>query len=105
MPVIATSSVTIFMIIRFQYLFGVREPNFSGAIDIATKKAVLFIPKLPEEYSIWCGKIQPLSFYKEHYAVDDVHFLDDLSEYLKSQMAKQSGNGATSTSSARITSP
>ena len=39
---------------KFQYLFGVKEPDFYGAIETDTKKAILFIPKyvLTEPYSL-----------------------------------------------------
>ena len=30
---------------KFHYLFGVKEPEFYGAIETDTKKAILFIPK------------------------------------------------------------
>lgn len=41
----------------FLYLFGVKEPAFCGVIDFGEKKSHLFIPKLPQEYSVWMGKV------------------------------------------------
>lgn len=38
--------------------FGVTEADFYGAIDIDSGKAVLFPPRLPQEYSVWMGKVQ-----------------------------------------------
>ena len=39
---------------KFHYLFGVKEPDFYGAIETDTKKAILFIPKyvVVEPYSL-----------------------------------------------------
>ena len=36
----------------FHYLFGVREPEWWGAIDLATGAATLFMPRLPDTYAI-----------------------------------------------------
>ena len=41
----------------FNYLFGVKEPGMYGVVDIATGKSTLFIPRLDEEYKIWCGDL------------------------------------------------
>ncbi|RWW10505.1 hypothetical protein GW17_00025949 [Ensete ventricosum] len=48
----------------FAYLFGVREPGFFGAIDVASGKSFLFVPRLPADYAIWLGEIKPPSFFK-----------------------------------------
>ncbi|WOL09087.1 xaa-Pro dipeptidase isoform X1 [Canna indica] len=62
----------------FAYLFGVREPGFFGAIDVASGKSFLFAPRLPADYAVWLGEIKPLSFFKERYMVDKVFFVDEL---------------------------
>lgn len=41
----------------FHYLFGVKEPDFFGALVPATKKSILFIPRLPPSYAIFMGKV------------------------------------------------
>ncbi|KAM1314153.1 hypothetical protein PS2_017599 [Malus domestica] len=66
----------------FAYLFGVREPGFYGAIDIATGKSVLFAPRLPAEYAVWLGEIKPLSYFKERYMVSMVHYTDEIATVL-----------------------
>ncbi|CAM9599642.1 unnamed protein product, partial [Hapterophycus canaliculatus] len=43
----------------FHYLFGVKEPDCLGTIDLETGKATLFIPRLPADYAIWMGNILP----------------------------------------------
>lgn len=43
----------------FQYLFGVREPDCFGTVELATGKATIYITRLPAEYAIWMGKIMP----------------------------------------------
>ncbi|CAD5187904.1 uncharacterized protein LOC135582740 isoform X1 [Musa acuminata AAA Group] len=62
----------------FAYLFGVREPGFFGAIDVASGKSFLFVPRLPADYAVWLGEIKPLSFFKERYMVDLVFYVDEL---------------------------
>uniref|UniRef100_A0A7N0UY93 Xaa-Pro dipeptidase n=1 Tax=Kalanchoe fedtschenkoi TaxID=63787 RepID=A0A7N0UY93_KALFE len=69
----------------FSYLFGVREPGFYGAIDVVTGDSFLFIPKLPEEYAVWLGKIKPLSYFKETYLVEKVFYIDQMVEVLHAQ--------------------
>ncbi|CAL8172017.1 unnamed protein product [Prunus armeniaca] len=66
----------------FAYLFGVREPGFYGAIDIATGKSVLFAPRLPAEYAVWLGEIKPLSYFKERYMVSSVYYTDEITTVL-----------------------
>eukprot|EP00252_Welwitschia_mirabilis_P020732 TRINITY_DN5139_c0_g1_i1.p1 TRINITY_DN5139_c0_g1~~TRINITY_DN5139_c0_g1_i1.p1 ORF type:complete len:322 (+),score=55.16 TRINITY_DN5139_c0_g1_i1:65-1030(+) len=68
----------------FAYLFGVKEPDFYGAIHISTGKSILFAPKLPKEYAIWMGKIQSLEEIKETYEVDEVHYSDEMRVILES---------------------
>ena len=41
----------------FHWCFGVIEPNFYGAIEVDTGKAILFAPLLPPEYAVWMGKL------------------------------------------------
>eukprot|EP01018_Ginkgo_biloba_P015050 Gb_15755 [translate_table: standard] len=67
----------------FAYLFGVKEPDFYGAIDISTGKTFLFTPRLSEDYAIWMGKIHPLSYFKERYKVDEVYYTDEIADILK----------------------
>lgn len=67
----------------FAYLFGVKEPGFFGALDLSTGKAILFCPRLDEEYAVWLGKIEPPSFFKDLYVVDEVHYVDELGDVLR----------------------
>jgi Xaa-Pro dipeptidase len=77
----------------FHYLFGVKEPNMYGALSLRDKKATLFIPRLPNDYEIWCGKIHPPSYFKEMYGVDDVFYVDELSSWIEKELANE-GEGA-----------
>jgi Xaa-Pro dipeptidase len=65
------------------YLFGVKEPDFFGALDLYTGKSFLFCPRLNPEYAVWLGKIQPPSYFKELYEVDSGHYVDEIHEVLK----------------------
>ncbi|CAI9100525.1 OLC1v1037645C1 [Oldenlandia corymbosa var. corymbosa] len=66
----------------FAYLFGVREPGFYGAIDVASGNSILFAPRLPSEYAVWLGEIKPLSYFKERYMVSTVYYTDEITKVL-----------------------
>jgi len=66
----------------FNWLFGVSEPDCYGGLHIGKQKSLLFIPRLPEKYSVWMGKIQPPEHFKQKYEVDEVYFTDQIDEVL-----------------------
>jgi len=70
----------------FQYLFGVKEPDCYGALDIDSKKAYLFVPKLPPIYAVWMGKIKTCDEFKEIYQVDEVRYTDEIPKVLKDEL-------------------
>ncbi|XXG48222.1 hypothetical protein AAC387_Pa02g2732 [Persea americana] len=69
----------------FAYLFGVMEPGFYGAIDVASGKSILFAPRLSADYAVWLGEIKPLSYFKERYMVDLVCYTDEIVSVLLHQ--------------------
>ncbi|XP_009792030.1 uncharacterized protein [Nicotiana sylvestris] len=69
----------------FAYLFGVQEPGFYGAIDIASRKSMLFAPRLPADYAVWMGEIKPLTHFQEKYKVTQVFYTDEIKEVLSNQ--------------------
>ena len=71
----------------FQYLFGVKEPGFYGAIHVSSGKSILFIPHLPEEWGVWMGKIHSPSDFQQTYEVDDVQYVDELTSTLQTLKA------------------
>jgi Xaa-Pro dipeptidase len=72
----------------FQYLFGVKEPDFAGAIDLVTKESILFVPRQSAEWALWCGDIKPLHWFQTHYGVDHAHFMDELAAVLTARRLK-----------------
>lgn len=78
----------------FQYLFGVKESGVFGAISLATGKTTLFIPKLPNEYLVWCGTIYPPSHFQVSYAVDEVLYVEDIASWVSEQLSKEEEHGA-----------
>src|SRR4029450_7581377 len=71
----------------FQYLFGVKEPGFLGAVEVDSGKATLFMPRLPESYAVWMGRIQPPEYFREHYGVDDARYADETPSVLQAMKA------------------
>mmetsp|Transcript_19293 Transcript_19293/g.31579 ORF Transcript_19293/g.31579 Transcript_19293/m.31579 type:complete len:493 (-) Transcript_19293:366-1844(-) len=69
----------------FQWAFGVCEPGFFGAINTDTGVTTLFVPRLPESYAVWLGKIQPPESFKEKYAVDEVRYVDELDSFFSTE--------------------
>ncbi|XP_074865114.1 xaa-Pro dipeptidase [Carettochelys insculpta] len=66
----------------FHWTFGVIEPDCYGALEVDTGKSILFVPKLPESYIIWSGKIHPPEYFRKKYAVDEVHYTNEISTVL-----------------------
>ncbi|KAA6426409.1 MAG: xaa-Pro dipeptidase [Trebouxia sp. A1-2] len=66
----------------FHYLFGVQEEDCFGAVDLKTGTSYLFLPRLPESYAVWMGAIKGLEEYKAKYAVDAVHYVEDMPKVL-----------------------
>jgi Xaa-Pro dipeptidase len=66
----------------FQWAFGVKEPEFYGAIEISTGRSFLFMPRLPESWAVWMGRIHPPGHFKAVYGVDEVRHVDDLRAFL-----------------------
>jgi Xaa-Pro dipeptidase len=79
----------------FHYLFGVREPDVCGCIDLDTGKATLFIPKLPEDYATIMGRIKTCEEVGEEYGVDEVRYVEEVEKYLLDIV----GRGASETTS------
>ncbi|KAI5646234.1 metallopeptidase family m24 domain-containing protein [Phthorimaea operculella] len=67
----------------FTWACGVREPDCYFALDVSTGKSHLFVPRLPEEYEVWMGKLLSCDEFKRIYGVDEVHYVDELRDVLK----------------------
>jgi len=66
----------------FHYLFGAKEPDFYGAINITTEESFLFVPRLPQSYSVWMGEILQPSYFKKLYEVTHVYYTDEIEKIL-----------------------
>ena len=53
----------------FQWAFGVAEPGFYGVLDVARRRSVLFMPRLPPEYAVWMGVIHSPQYFQRKYEV------------------------------------
>lgn len=67
----------------FHWAFGVTEGDCCGAIDLATGRATLFVPRLPEEYAIWMGAIEAPESFATRYGVDECRYVDEFEEFLR----------------------
>lgn len=66
----------------FKWAFGVKEPGFFGAIEVGSGKSWLFMPRLPEEWAVWQGRIHPPGHFKAMYEVDEVRYVDEMASVL-----------------------
>jgi Xaa-Pro dipeptidase len=87
----------------FQYLFGVKEPGFYGALDVASGRSTLFMPRLPQAWAVWMGRIHPPDHFRELYGVDEVRYVDEMKDVLgkASVLLLLSGTNTDSGSPAR----
>lgn len=69
----------------FHWAFGVREPDYFGAINLKDGSATLFVPEFPQSYKIWFGKIKTREEIKNDYAVEACDFENNIEEYLIKQ--------------------
>uniref|UniRef100_A0A8C2TT22 Xaa-Pro dipeptidase n=1 Tax=Coturnix japonica TaxID=93934 RepID=A0A8C2TT22_COTJA len=69
----------------FHWTFGVTEAGCFGTVDVDTGRSMLFVPLLPESYAVWMGKIHPPEHFKKKYAVDEVHYVNEISSVLASK--------------------
>ncbi|XP_068549868.1 xaa-Pro dipeptidase isoform X2 [Anas acuta] len=69
----------------FHWTFGVTEAGCFGTVDVDTGRSMIFVPQLPESYAVWMGKIHPPEYFKKKYAVDEVHYVTEISNVLASK--------------------
>ena len=74
----------------FHWCFGVLEPDYFGAIDVATGRATIYMPRLPEDYGIIMGHVPTPQEVQERYQVDEVKYVDEMPEHLASISASPS---------------
>jgi len=67
----------------FHWAFGVEEPDFYGAIHVKSGRGILFVPRLPDSYAVWMGKLQKCEDFKQKYLVNEVYYVDEISKALK----------------------
>lgn len=67
----------------FQYLFGVKEPGFYGAVEVGSGRATLFMPRLPQAWAVWYGAIHPPEHFRDVYGVDAVRYVDEMPQVLE----------------------
>jgi len=64
-----------------------KSRNFYGAIEVPSAKSILFMPRLPDSYAVWSGKISTQDDFKTKYDVDEVHYEDEIGSILGNHKA------------------
>ncbi|XP_046661345.1 xaa-Pro dipeptidase isoform X2 [Homalodisca vitripennis] len=67
----------------FHWMFGVDEPDFYGALDLATGRSYLFAPQFNEDHTIYMGALPSCDELKKKYAVDVVCYVNQMKCVLK----------------------
>jgi len=75
----------------FHWCFGVLEPDYYGAIDVETGRSIIYQPRLDENYAIIMGHIPSPEEIRERYRVDEVRYVDEMPDHLRSLVAGGSG--------------
>jgi Xaa-Pro dipeptidase len=73
----------------FHWTFGVQEPDFYGAVDVDKSRSILFMPKLPDSFAVWSGKIHDQKYYQRKYEVDEVHYVEEIASFLQRHNVKK----------------
>lgn len=71
----------------FHWSFGVLEPDYYGAIDVATGRSTIYMPRLPEDYGIIMGHVPTQAEVRERYQVDCVEYVDAMPGHLRGEAA------------------
>lgn len=71
----------------FHWLFGVTEADCFGVVEVDTARAVLFFPKLPEDYATWLGQIYPLEHFQKKYMAEELHYTNEVAQVLQKKNA------------------
>lgn len=69
----------------FHWAFGAEAEDCLGVIDVERSESALFVPKLPEEFAVWMGKIESLQEIKTRYAVDHTAYIEDLEAFVRAR--------------------
>ncbi|GAB0090065.1 hypothetical protein DMENIID0001_047260 [Sergentomyia squamirostris] len=69
----------------FTYLFGVTEPGCYGCVDVFSCRTLLFVPRLPDEYAVWMGRLLTKEDFRTKYVVDEVHYVDEINNVIASK--------------------
>ena len=70
----------------FHWTFGVPEADVYGTISLPSGESTLFVPIYGLDYEIFCGSSPSLDNIRSKYGVDNVLPIDQLDDYLASQL-------------------
>jgi Xaa-Pro dipeptidase len=66
---------------NFMYLIGLEEVDCYAVLEVATGRAILFVPEYPQDYKMWM-KVFTMQEIQDLVGVDEVMYIDKLEAYL-----------------------
>ncbi|KAL7054102.1 hypothetical protein AAHC03_026563 [Spirometra sp. Aus1] len=71
----------------FHWAFGGLEPDWYGAIEVSTQRAILFVPEIPDSVAVYVGDPLSRAQIAERYAVDEVYFTNEICNFFTDHKA------------------
>lgn len=89
----------------FHHIFGVKEADCWGLLDLEKYRAILLIPRLDPEWAIWEGQIRTPESFMIEYGVDEVRYVDELEVLLEGISKVQVLSGTNTDSGSGFDTP
>jgi Xaa-Pro dipeptidase len=71
----------------FQYFFGYEKEDCYAAVELATGKGYLFVPRLPDSYAVWMGRLISPAEAGTTAGVDGAWYVDEMKQVLADKKA------------------
>ena len=62
----------------FQYLFGHEAPDCYGSVELPSGRSTIYLPRLPDSFSVWMGQLPTPESVRQATGVDLVCFVDEM---------------------------
>lgn len=71
-----------------------QEPGCLAAVRVRDGRCVVLVPRLPQEYAVWMGRLRAADEFKSKYAVEQVNYVDEVSGHSATPRARQGRTAA-----------